>query len=188
MGTMQNRQGSVLETADGESILEVVALDEQGSQLLLRNQSAFADHIRPILKDIHDKIRCTFAAIGSWPAQQFAHTCRESDESVGPDLECMVANDIDCFFGEPGNGHFAMEGMPRKELINDHEVNWVKVIISVMSCRILKDSDMSHCVRTYVRTYPRSSSLGATISKHHHDKFLMCNSMDISLITQKFHA
>mmetsp|Transcript_27692 Transcript_27692/g.50147 ORF Transcript_27692/g.50147 Transcript_27692/m.50147 type:complete len:272 (+) Transcript_27692:1502-2317(+) len=39
----------------------------------------------------------------------------------------MVANDIDCFFGEPGNGPFAMEGMPRKEPINGNEVNWVKV-------------------------------------------------------------
>ena len=137
----------MLETAN-ESILKVVAVDEQGSQLFLCNQSAFADHIHPILKDIHDRIRCPFAVIGSWPAQQFAHTCRESNESIGPDLECMVGNDINCFFGEPGNGPFAMEGMPQKELINDHEVNWVKVIISV-SCRILKDSDLLHCVHTF---------------------------------------
>jgi hypothetical protein len=65
----------MLETADDESILEVVALDEQGSQLLHHNQSAFIDHIHPILKDVHDKIQCPFAVIGSWPAQQFAHTC-----------------------------------------------------------------------------------------------------------------
>ncbi len=123
----KNQQGSTLETADDESILEVVALDEQGSQLLHRNQSAFIDHIHPILKDVHDKIQCPFAVIGSWLAQQFAHTCRESEESVSPDLECMVKIDIDCFFGEPGNGPFAMEGMPRKELINGNEVNWVKV-------------------------------------------------------------
>jgi hypothetical protein len=132
-----------LETADDKSILEVVALDEQGSQLLHHNQSAFIDHIHPILKDIHDKIQCPFAVIGLWPAQQFAHTCQESEESVSPDLECMVTNDIDCFFGGPGNGPFAMEGMPQKELINGNEVNWVKVHHFILAAGLLSNNDIN---------------------------------------------
>ncbi len=104
-----NCQGSCLETVDDEAILEVVGLDDQGSQLLLQYQSAVSDHIHPILIDIHNQIKWPFAVIGSWPAKQFACTCRDNGENVGPDLECMVANDIDCFYGKTGIGPFAME-------------------------------------------------------------------------------
>lgn len=39
----------------------------------------------------------------------------------------MVANDIDCFYSKTGIGSFAMEGMLDKEMINDNEVNFMKV-------------------------------------------------------------
>jgi hypothetical protein len=48
--------------------------------------------------------------------------------SVLADLEFLVANDIDCFFSNAGDGpFFAMEGAPKKEMINGNEVNFVKV-------------------------------------------------------------
>lgn len=42
-------------------------------------------------------------------------------------MEYLVANDIDCFFGNAGKGPFAMEGAPKKQMINGNEVNFVKV-------------------------------------------------------------
>jgi len=123
----RNREGSLLETFDDEAILQVINLNEQGAELLLHTQLALTDRIRPILTDIHATIGRPFAVIGSWGAQQFARACRDIGKSVGPDLEYMVANDIDCFYGTPGIGPFVMEGVPRKETVNGHEVNWVAV-------------------------------------------------------------
>jgi hypothetical protein len=121
-----NHQGSCLETADDEAVLEVIGLEDQGCQLLIRNQSALSNRIYPTLIDIHNKVGQDFVVIGSWPAQQFAYTCKEN-ENVGPDLECLVANDIDCFFRNAEDSPFAMEGAPEKEMINGNEVNFVKV-------------------------------------------------------------
>lgn len=96
------RQGSLLETQDDDDMIEVVTRPEQGNLLLLRHETAFSDQILPKLRAIHDKIKRPFAVIGSWPAQQFAQVCRENGENVGPTVDSMVANDIDCFAGEPG--------------------------------------------------------------------------------------
>jgi hypothetical protein len=113
-----------LEIFDDESMQGLV---EQGSALLLRTQKAMEERIHPILSRLYSKIKQPFAVIGSWSSQQFAHACRDIGENVGLSLGQMVANDIDCFFGTPGSGPFGMKGMPRKEILEENEVNWVEV-------------------------------------------------------------
>jgi hypothetical protein len=73
--------------------------------------------------------------------------CRDNEENAcpenaGPDLQHMVANDIDCFFGTSRTGPFIMNGIPRKEMVQEHEVNWVEVQHFSVAC-VLNNNDIN---------------------------------------------
>jgi hypothetical protein len=129
----QTRCGPDSPLKDIEPIFVATCIAMQRILLPLNQKSflnfvkAMDERIRPILSRLYSKIKQPFAVIGSWAARQFVHACRDIGESVGPSLEQMVANDIDCFFGTPGSGPFAMNGMPRKEMMEENDVNWVEV-------------------------------------------------------------
>jgi hypothetical protein len=85
-----------------------------------------SDQIYPTLIDIHKKLDKILLLFTHGQCNSLLIPVKET-ENVGPDLECLIANDIDCFFGNAEDGPFAMEGVPQKQMINGNEVNFVKV-------------------------------------------------------------